>query len=819
LRSTSALQLPQLLSDAPAELPALGLSRPDQADLIERGLERSGWLKDAKRKLRGITSAEHAVDSVFELARSSAQALEVAHFGLKVDHLHDNEVRNLLVSAYANDSAQDYYDHPQFSVWKASEDPSSNLEFKELMNVFSDVLGLRNIDDVEFDASKTDLKSIDDFQDFISFSFWSSINALHRAQRPWSPSNRFNELISNSEADAQKQLVVLRDSFGHQIHTLRAKDTTKRWAKYFVHVDPDRDEAFTSAIGGSGDTNLEDWGVVVASEYEHVFRERQTRRLRGQFNGLIDSFERVAVRARAYSFASPVEPIPYGSKSFKQRRLAKALSDTGSREALVKELVAQADAIGGSVERFELPSVPRLLFERRLNHAASIVYTRILKERRLPPAAMAPLALTVLSPASATTEAMLKSLRALSRYVGLGPADFLRFYVLVAQNRSLNHSHLLSAALCLAARKESMRRLIPSISAAVVGLMALGPAGALAGASAVRIAQHALRAERALPASSWEDTSLHLAMFDLLTHLGGDTASGLVDLIQEYCLSNEADAARRAALVASIHDSIQAISEVVSEAKPQFEGLTAIENAGIRIEMNIVKRIARASINKSNDQLDKRIWSILLRDQYTILLRLISVVGDFIESKSYIEKRYTISGIVEDGLNAAFVEAGYPEDRRSSFVERLVDALLSHDRPMEGSWAEKVAGESRALPLKVASDTPGVAPAIWRADKLSDDTPPDFIKRYYGPWLRADATGLTRPDIRRLDISLYTALANWLKKNDLPADCPVPSKSEAVTAELSKAIDDPALVNAKLWVRKQSHDRYHRNRNQKPSGV
>lgn len=56
-------------------------------------------------------------------------------------------------------------------------------------------------------------------------------------------------------------------SRGHLIHKLKAKDTTGRWAYYFVLVMPLREAAFLAAIKGEGIIDLEDYGKVVASCY------------------------------------------------------------------------------------------------------------------------------------------------------------------------------------------------------------------------------------------------------------------------------------------------------------------------------------------------------------------------------------------------------------------------------------------------------------------------------------------------------------------------------------------------------------------------
>jgi hypothetical protein len=53
----------------------------------------------------------------------------------------------------------------------------------------------------------------------------------------------------------------------HLIHTLKAKDTTGRWAYYFILVQPYREQAFLKSLDGDGIIDLEDYGKVLASCY------------------------------------------------------------------------------------------------------------------------------------------------------------------------------------------------------------------------------------------------------------------------------------------------------------------------------------------------------------------------------------------------------------------------------------------------------------------------------------------------------------------------------------------------------------------------
>ena len=54
---------------------------------------------------------------------------------------------------------------------------------------------------------------------------------------------------------------------GHLIHKLKAKDSTGRWAYYFVLVESPQEKAFLKAIAGDGMIDLEDYGRVIVSNY------------------------------------------------------------------------------------------------------------------------------------------------------------------------------------------------------------------------------------------------------------------------------------------------------------------------------------------------------------------------------------------------------------------------------------------------------------------------------------------------------------------------------------------------------------------------
>ncbi len=54
---------------------------------------------------------------------------------------------------------------------------------------------------------------------------------------------------------------------GHLIHKLKAKDSTGRWAYYFVLVEPPKEQSFLDALDSNASIDLEDYGKVIASNY------------------------------------------------------------------------------------------------------------------------------------------------------------------------------------------------------------------------------------------------------------------------------------------------------------------------------------------------------------------------------------------------------------------------------------------------------------------------------------------------------------------------------------------------------------------------
>lgn len=112
-------------------------------------------------------------------------------------------------------------------------------------------------------------------------------------------------------------------------------------------------------------------------------------------------------------------------------------------------------------------------------------------------------------------------------------------------------------------------------------------------------------------------------------------------------------------------------------------------------------------------------------------------------------------------------------------------------------------------------DLPQNPPAMW-VDRLNrSESPIDFIRREYAPYI---GNGLTRAHLRRYDRTLYEALGNWLRKNELPDDLLLPTKVEHNDALLKSALPnlqaDPATQQT--WRLRHLLEQRNRRNRQEP---
>lgn len=103
---------------------------------------------------------------------------------------------------------------------------------------------------------------------------WPPYSTIHTVDfRNWnggSDCSEWLELTNSisqfaSPGSAQENQKISR--LGHMVHKLKAKDSTGRWAYYFILVEPSRASAFLTAIAGHGMIDMEDYGKVIASCY------------------------------------------------------------------------------------------------------------------------------------------------------------------------------------------------------------------------------------------------------------------------------------------------------------------------------------------------------------------------------------------------------------------------------------------------------------------------------------------------------------------------------------------------------------------------
>ncbi|MEH2144706.1 hypothetical protein [Nostoc sp.] len=87
-------------------------------------------------------------------------------------------------------------------------------------------------------------------------------NALSRAKE-WSHNN-YNQISPNSSSNNEDRFLAGQ---GRLIHKLKAKDSTGRWAYYFVYVEPSKEKEFMNALNSNHSIDLEDYGKIVGSCY------------------------------------------------------------------------------------------------------------------------------------------------------------------------------------------------------------------------------------------------------------------------------------------------------------------------------------------------------------------------------------------------------------------------------------------------------------------------------------------------------------------------------------------------------------------------
>lgn len=451
-----------------------------------------------------------------------------------------------------------------------------------------------------------------------------------------------------------------------------------------------------------------------------------------------------------------------------------------------------------------------LIYGRALDEGAADALVGVLRRRKLGLRDLRGFAQLSKPESLARRRQIFANLRRASRFVGTDETAFARFHLLICQNESLTAPAQLHSALRLArtesfhqrAKKVAKKFEPKTLALALVGVMAFG-SPALGIASTLLGAALQFDADEDLYRIDAGALRLDIAWFDTVTRLYPPLAVSFVHAMERYCVATDDDQCDRLADLEQIFDQILRASSIDA---PRFER-GAIYSTGLHVELNILWRLLHAYGFSNNSDEDEKFWLYLLTSKFTVEVRAISIIGRLIDSRSHSEKRAFLRELLESSLQKAFEAAHYPAEQREAMSERIFDALLAHNMSLGAPVSTVIPGGAIARTPSLRDSLPKVAPAIWKTDKLPDDTPPDFIKRHYGEWLRADMTGLTRPDLRRLDPTIYMALTNFLRNNKLPADCPLPNKSEVIEREMTRPTPSPDELSLRDFWRLRSRQR------------
>jgi hypothetical protein len=741
---------------------------------------KEGWVEQAKRSLGSTVNLKTAASQIGKI-------IDTINFSV------ERYSENFDVAT----KSKAYYSQPIISALKKENGFLSPVISPTLQSIFSDELKLQRYSELIVPANRDDIERVGSSHDLVAMLFWAEIHSIFQRQRKWSASERFDfAVLRESEQHQKRYLGWLKRALADEIHALSANDSTGSRAYYFVHVDRAREIEFLDALNGDGTIDLVNFGTVITSGYEYNFRHQQSVDARARFQKIIDRYAELAKRQRSFSYSESLPLHARVASPFQIRRFEAALRSDGSHSALIDEFVRVAGD-GSLLADEDVPAATDALrYKRRLISSAAEILVKAALERR---SNLGDLAFTadLLSECSPQhIDEVLTPLRQAVRFIGSDPWAFSRFLLLVCQNRSLTTPDLLVAALHLAAKHKP--NFVGSATAGMaVGalLVASGLSGTAIGFS--RVLSNVTNAmlgrdvdSKFARAELPDVSSLMRSMLavDFLIRVAGDEGIDLVSKLEDCVVSSSNQIPVIGSKIESLLLSVESISNNILQDKPIFSGKEAVDRAGIQIEYNISFRLARLSLDERKNKKDDRIWSHIIPNSLIDNILSLSFVSTYIEECDYTSKRQFVRQLLENELARAFDETEYPLEHRGAFLDRLVDQLLRHHQ------ADRAVSETVKLP--------DVAPATWRDDKQHGDAPPDFIKRHYGTWLRVDGSGLTRPDIKRLDASLYAALAYWLKSNELPQDCPIPKKSEINDLKLAETPPDKDSMTGREFARR-----------------
>jgi hypothetical protein len=110
----------------------------------------------------------------------------------------------------------------------------------------------------------------------------------------------------------------------------------------------------------------------------------------------------------------------------------------------------------------------------------------------------------------------------------------------------------------------------------------------------------------------------------------------------------------------------------------------------------------------------------------------------------------------------------------------------SECRAIVGRLAEKYR-MSEGLGRNSDTDSTPLSPLtpseLWEHRKGRKENPVAFLRRVYAPWL---GRGMTRADLRRIDLPLYRAFSAWLRRHPEDPVAELPSLSEAIDRKIER---------------------------------
>lgn len=773
------------------ELLCTGPSAEKLRDSLEAQL-----LRPAKKLLRTDISIVRMWDEAHRLAVNASQFLELAWH----QSTSSSEVRSL--DDLEAHRAASYYSVPIVSAWSPDSSPVVQQLLAPLQDLLINEVGLTAHTPLVIAKSLDEWQRIDtgSMRDLFSRVFWNHIELLYRHQRPLTPYQRFCAIYASASPHERYLPQLLVDYVGHEVHALTARDITKRHAYYLVHVPAHKEKRFLAAMESSGDMDLEDYGRVIASEYQAAFREKQDQLYRDYFTPILESYARFATRMQVYSLGGTSPSAEERADGFLERRLEAAVADAGSRTALVETMAQRAVAEG-----VPLPSTPdkpshKPLFTHGITLEAAAEIAEALRARNAGTRALLALGELLIDATPERLGAVLTPCRQACALFGEDAQGFDRFETLLLAHPGLTSPEQLRKVLALAVTAP-FGMLLPSV-ALVRSLFR--------GFVSQWLARHEAAAQH--EASAIDVTNLHpaLAVVAILLRLADVQSRPLRLALKAYCTSTNRGSIHAA--LDQVRQEVGAIAQGIRQDSSLIEG-DAIRSAGLRVEINIGARLIGVARRPDADGKEPL---FLLHPPLMAEMRSLSLLGKFIEERPASEKRALLEALIQNTLAQACEAANYPEARRATLLNEVLDALLVHDRDpkLPKTWAEKLGTERTPTSALGRAPLPASPPATWREDKQPGDTPPDFIKRHYGQWLRHDGLGLSRPDLKHLDQPLYMALNNWLrpkangKSNTLPEDCPLPTVSERVTKELE--VHAEAMPNFhRLTIARQRRQRKH----------